>query len=166
MCRLMLLQLRTALLLGLVLLYSHGSVDAAEDVRLPRFASLRADEVNLRAGPGKEYPVEWVFRRAALPVEIVAEYDQWRKIRDIDGTEGWVHRSLLSGARTVTVTGGIRELRQGPGEAEPLVARAEPGVLASLIACEAGWCRIEARGYTGWLPAAHLWGLYPYERGE
>ena len=157
---------RAALIVGLALLLLAGPVFGAEDVQLPRFASLRADEVNLRAGPGKEYPVEWVFQRRWLPVEIIAEYDQWRKIRDIDGTEGWVHRSLLSGTRMVAIIGTVRALRQGPVESEPLVARAEPGVLATLLACDGGWCQVAVEGYTGWLPAAYLWGIYPGERGE
>ncbi len=133
---------------------------------LPRFASLRSDEVNLRTGPGKQYPVEWVFLRRALPVEIVAEYGQWRKIRDIDGSEGWVHRSLLSGRRWVMIAGAVRTLRRKPSPDAAPVLRAEPGVLARLVSCRGAWCRIEIGERAGWLPRDQVWGVYPGETVE
>ncbi len=133
---------------------------------LPRFAALRASEANLRAGPGTEYPVEWVFLRRALPIEITAEYGQWRKIRDFDGSEGWVHKSLLTGRRSVLVTGALRTLYSSPDSASVAVARDEPGVVGRLLACEAGWCRVEIAGHKGWLPTAHLWGVYDGETVE
>ncbi|MCH7931302.1 MAG: SH3 domain-containing protein [Proteobacteria bacterium] len=130
---------------------------------LPRFASLRSDEVNLRAGPGTQYPVEWVFQRRYLPVEIVAEYEQWRRVRDVDGSEGWVHKSLLSGRRSILVTGGVRTLYRRPDAASAPELRAEPGVVGRLVACDGGWCRVEIAGATGWLPRAHLWGVHADE---
>ena len=133
---------------------------------LPRFAALRAAEANLRAGPGTEYPVEWVFLRRALPVEITAEYGQWRKIRDVDGSEGWVHKSLLTGRRSVLVTGGVRTLYRGPDAASAPLARAEPGVVGQLLACRDGWCRVEIGGHKGWLPRGHVWGVYDGETVE
>ncbi len=149
-----------AIVLGSVLVTAAG---AQERPPLPRFASLRSDEVNLRAGPGKQYPVEWVFVRRSLPVEVFAEYGQWRKIRDIDGSVGWVHSSLLSAARTVIVADTTRTLRHGPAdEARPLL-RAEAGVLGKLLACEVAWCRVEIAGEKGWMPRRHLWGVYSDE---
>ncbi len=149
-----------AIVLGAVLVAAAG---AQERPPLPRFASLRSDEVNLRAGPGKQYPVEWVFVRRSLPVEVFAEYGQWRKIRDIDGSVGWVHSSLLSTARTVIVADTTRTLRHGPaGEARPLL-RAEAGVLGKLLACEVAWCRVEIAGEKGWMQRRHLWGVYADE---
>jgi len=134
---------------------------------LPRFASLRADEVNLRAGPGTQFQVEWVFQRRNLPAEIIAEYGQWRKIRDADGSEGWVHQSLLSGQRWAMVIGGRRVLRRDPAETAPAVARVEPGVLGRLLACSGAWCRLRIGGdYKGWLPRGALWGVYPDETFE
>ena len=130
---------------------------------MPRFASLRSDEVNLRAGPGTQYPVEWVFQRRYLPVEIVAEYEQWRRVRDVDGSEGWVHKSLLSGRRSILVTGGVRTLYRRPDAASAPELRAEPGVVGRLVACDGGWCRVEIAGARGWLPRAHLWGVYADE---
>lgn len=134
--------------------------------RLPRFASLRSDEVNLRAGPGKQYPVEWVFLRRSLPVEIVAEYGQWRKVRDVDGSEGWVHESLLSGRRWVMVTGAVRTLYREPARDAAPVLRAEPGVLGRLRACRGDWCRIEIGDRAGWIARGGIWGVYPGETVE
>src|SRR5579862_3380664 len=88
----------------------------ASGLPLPRFASLRSDEVNLRSGPGVRYPVDWIYTRRDLPVEVIAEFDTWRKIRDWQGTEGWVHQSFLSARRMVVVTGERRRLRADPDE--------------------------------------------------
>jgi SH3-like domain-containing protein len=130
---------------------------------IPRFVALRADKANLRAGPGTRYPVEWVYQRKGLPVEIIAEFDHWRRIRDIEGTVGWVHKSLLSGRRAVIVTGGIQTLyRSAETDATPLL-RAEPGVIGELIACEGAWCRIEIADTRGWMERRFLWGVYPDE---
>jgi SH3-like domain-containing protein len=150
----------TAAALVVLLAVVIGSSAASAGAPLPRFAALRAGEVNLRAGPGTEYPVEWVFMRRALPIEITAEYGQWRKIRDYDGSEGWVHKSLLTGRRSVLVTGAVRTLRDNPGPDATAIARAEPGVIGRLLACDGGWCEIEASGHKGWLPITHLWGVY------
>lgn len=131
---------------------------------LPRFASLRADEVNVRTGPGPRYPVEWVFVRRNMPVEIIAEFDTWRRIRDWQGTEGWAHKSMLSGRRTVMMQGEVRTLRREPTEDSPAVARAESGVVGSLEACDNGWCQVEINGFEGWLKSNEFWGVYPDER--
>jgi SH3-like domain-containing protein len=131
---------------------------------IPRFVSLRSGEVNLRTGPGTIYPVEWVFVRRGLPVEIIAEFDVWRRIRDWQGTVGWVHQSMLDGRRTARVTGAERELRSDPAEAASAVARLAPGVIGRLLECEAAWCKIDAEGYRGWLRRDEFWGTYPDEQ--
>lgn len=128
---------------------------------LPRFASLRSDQVNVRTGPGVRYPVEWVFKRRSFPIEIVAEFDTWRKVRDWQGTLGWVHRSLLSGRRTVLVTGRVRRLHSEPAADAATVARLEPGVVAELLQCEPNWCEIEVSGRSGWLRKGEFWGARP-----
>jgi SH3-like domain-containing protein len=154
--------------LGLLLLLLV--VDAAAAARagetglpLPRFASLRSDEVNMRSGPGLEYPVEWVMLRPGLPVEIIAEFEHWRRIRDADGAVGWVHRTMLSGDRTLLVTGSVRTLYSSPDPASPPVLRAEPGVIGELISCDETWCRAEIAGEDGWIERAHIWGVEPGE---
>lgn len=131
---------------------------------LPRFASLRAGKVNLRAGPGVRYPVEWVYQRRGLPVMITAEFNAWRKIRDWRGTVGWIHRSMLTGKRAVIVTGRELVLRRNPAAEAPAVARAAPGVIAQLLSCDGGWCRIQAGGIRGWGLRDQLWGTLENEK--
>lgn len=125
---------------------------------LPRFASLRATEVNVRTGPGVRYPVKWVFVRRDLPVEIITEFSTWRKIRDWQGTEGWVHRSMLSGKRTVIITNAVQVMRREPSRWAPAVARVEPGVVAQILECGVEWCRVEAGGFRGWVKHGQFWG--------
>jgi SH3-like domain-containing protein len=126
---------------------------------LPRFVSLGADEINLRFGPGESYPIAWILTRAGLPVEIVAEFDTWRKVRLHDGDSGWIHGSLLSSRRTVLIADEVRALRQTPDPEGRIVLRAEPGVIGELVDCDRGWCRVEIEGRRGWLQRTALWGV-------
>lgn len=130
---------------------------------LPRYASLRSAKVNLRAGPGIRYPVEWVYMRRGLPLMIVAEFDAWRKVRDWRGTVGWVHRSMLTGKRTVIATASEVVLRRKPSPNAPAVARARAGVIARVVTCQGNWCRIEAGGIRGLGPRSGFWGTLPKE---
>jgi SH3-like domain-containing protein len=140
-------------------------VDAADkNLPVPRFVTLRTDPVNVRAGPGERYPIEWVYHRKDLPVEIIAEFENWRKIRDADGTTGWVHERMVTGRRSVLVQGEVRNLHEEAKSDAPTVARAEPGVVAKLLECGGDWCRIEAGGVSGWLKREEIWGVYPAER--
>jgi SH3-like domain-containing protein len=136
----------------------------AEENKLPvpRFVSLDSNLVNLRAGPGKEYPILWVYQRKGLPVEIIQEFDTWRRIRDRDGTIGWVQGNLLSGKRTVQITGEQRAMTSD-ADGGATVAYLEPGVVARLLKCKDSACRIEEQGYEGWLPRDDFWGAYPDE---
>ena len=133
------------------------------ELPVPRYVSLRADEVRLRAGPNVSYPIEWVLRRRHLPVEVIAEFELWRRVRDPQGAEGWVHQSLLSGRRYVMITGDTRTLRRRPEPDAPPVARVEAGVVGELIECQGAWCRMDAGGFRGWVPRTELWGVYPNE---
>ena len=130
---------------------------------LPRFASLAGERINVRTGPGKQYPIRWIYARAGLPVKIVQEFDTWRKIEDQEGDQGWVHVSLLSGRRTVLVQGGIQELLRTPDAAGRVLARAEPGVVARLMNCAASWCELEVEGFRGWMERSDLWGVLESE---
>ena len=143
-----------------------GPVAGRTGLPVPRFVTLRSAEVNMRTGPGTRYPVEWVFMRKDLPVEITAEFDTWRRIRDAEGTEGWVHQSMLSGRRGVVITGEIRSLRRAPGPGTAVVARAEPGVVGRLRKCKDQWCELDLEGYRGWMPRNDFWGVYPDEAVE
>lgn len=130
---------------------------------VPRFASLAADEVNVRTGPNLRYPIKWILTKEGLPVEIVREFDTWREIRDIEGGTGWVHKSLLSGKRTVVVQGHMRTIYKKASVDSRPVAKLEPGVVADIDLCEETWCRLKAAGYKGWLRREHVWGVYPDE---
>ena len=136
----------------------------AEERKVPRFTSLRAAEANLRTGPGIRYPVEWVFVRRGMPVEVVAEFDSWRKIRDWEGTEGWVHQSMLSSRRMMVVTGQVRDLSKRPVPETEVVARIEADVIGRLLECERAWCRVEIAGFRGWLRRGEFWGAYVDEK--
>jgi SH3-like domain-containing protein len=154
---------RTALGLALALVLFTAAAAAEKALPVPRFVSLRADEVNLRTGPGERYPIEWVLTKKGLPVEIVEEYDVWRKIRDQQGSEGWVHQRMVTSTRTVEIIGAVRTLRSDADAAAPAVARVEPGVIAKLLECRGPWCRIEAQSIKGWLQRGEVWGVYPNE---
>jgi SH3-like domain-containing protein len=158
-----------ALLFGVISLVA-GPCAVAENLGsetklpIPRFVSLRSNEVNLRTGPGTTYPVDWVFVRRGLPVEVIAEFDVWRKIRDWQGTVGWVHQSMLDGRRMARITGAERELHSEPAEDGSVVVRLAPGVIGRLLECEAAWCEIEHEGHRGWLKRDEFWGTYPDEK--
>lgn len=172
-----LIVLSAVLLLAILI---AGPNQAAEDGRrivdrgadsglpLPRFVSLGSDKVNVRAGPGVRYPIAWQFVRKGLPVELVAEYEHWRKIRDQDGAEGWVHKNLLTGRRTVLVQGGLASLlrKPEPGPEVETLAQVEPGVQARLLTCRNEWCQVQVGSQRGWLKRTQLWGVYANERFE
>jgi SH3-like domain-containing protein len=135
---------------------------------LPRFVSLKADEVNVRRGPGWDHAVAWVFRRIGLPVEVIAEHDVWRQVRDSEGATGWVLGSLLSGRRTVLIAPWKTDKRtidlyEEADKANSVKAKLAPGVLGDVQKCDGGWCRIEAGGVSGYITQDLLWGAYPGE---
>src|SRR5882724_6407065 len=168
-CRRLRLALAGALLIAAIFFVvspraAAETLGSESKLPIPRFVSLRSGEVNLRTGPGTIYPVEWVFVRRGLPVEIIAEFDVWRRIRDWQGTVGWVHQSMLDGRRTARITGEERELRSEPAESASIVARLAPGAIGRLLECEGAWCKIDAQGYRGWLRRDEFWGTYPNEK--
>ena len=141
-----------------------GAAAPKTGLPLPRFATLRADEVNVRTGPGVRYPVEWVFVYRNMPVEIISEFDTWRRVRDWQGTVGWVHQSMLSGRRMIIVADGVQPLRRDADAGAPVIARVEKKVLGRLLQCRKLWCRIEVSGLRGWMQRAQFWGAYWDER--
>ncbi len=163
--RSLLRMIRAAILAG-VAVHVAGLASAAESLPVPRFASLRSDKIYLRAGPGLEFPVQWVYQRKHMPVEVIGEYDVWRKIRDWQGTVGWVHQSMLDGQRYALITGSERLLRVDPDDASAPSAKLEPGVVATLLRCQGVWCRLEADGYKGWVRRDEFYGIYPEEKLE
>ncbi len=132
---------------------------------LPRFVSLGSNEIYVRTGPGQKYPVQWVFKKKGIPVEIVLEYDNWRKIKDFDGDMGWVHKTLLSGRRAGFVIGESNvRLNRKPNESSDLLAYLEPKTLLSIAECDAQWCAVNASGYKGWVKQKDIWGVYEGEK--
>lgn len=132
---------------------------------LPRFVSLKSNHVRVRRGPSTRYRVDWEFTMRGLPVEIIAEYGNWRKIRDAQGAEGWVHKALLSGRRTALVTPWDKSatiaLRAKPNGA--VIAWLRSGVISTLETCGGRWCAVRAGGYRGYIAQEALWGVYPGE---
>lgn len=144
-----------------------STIGGSSGLPVPRFVSLRAEQVNMRTGPGDTHPVAWVYARRDLPVEITAEHKNWRRIRDREGAEGWVHQSLLSGRRTAMVAEARQPMRADPSEQAAVVALVDPGVVVRLVKCPkaTAYCRVHTgeSGYEGWLRRVALWGLYPNE---
>ncbi|MDH3658837.1 MAG: SH3 domain-containing protein [Alphaproteobacteria bacterium] len=132
---------------------------------IPRFVSLdpRQTEVNVRFGPGQQYPINWVFTRSGVPLEIIAEFDNWRKIKDYEGAEGWISARLLTGRRTIMIEGAVRDLRRTADSRARVLLRAEPGVIGELLECREDWCRVEIEGQRGWLLRGEFWGTLPGE---
>ena len=126
---------------------------------LPRYVSLKASEGNVRRGPSLTHRIDWVYKRRGMPLEITAEHGHWRRVRDRDGAGGWVHYSLLSGARTVIVEQDMLSLYRRPDPDSVVVARLELGVIARLGDCGPDWCRLTADGYRGWVDKTALWGV-------
>jgi SH3-like domain-containing protein len=145
---------------------ASGKAASASGLPIPRFISISSKTANLRTGPGKRYPVTWVYQRRGVPVLVTAEFDHWRKVLDADGAEGWLHKSLLSGKRTAVVSGGTRDFHLTGDTDSPIVYRAEAGVIGALDACIGGWCRMEIHDQTGWIKRRHIYGALPDEDFE
>ncbi|MDD3183332.1 MAG: SH3 domain-containing protein [Alphaproteobacteria bacterium] len=130
---------------------------------LPRFASLHSNEINMRTGPGTRYPIEWVYVREGLPVEITAEFEIWRRVRDWEGSEGWVHKSTLTGKRTFIVTGSTKNIYEDADESSPVKAHIEQGAIGQLQGCTPTWCKVKLNDINGYLPKTAFWGVYADE---
>jgi SH3-like domain-containing protein len=166
---------------GLVLLWASATLAAGETASgsangsvsglpIPRFVSLKADRVNVRSGPNKDQDVRWVYTRAGMPVEITAEYENWRRIRDWEGAEGWVYHSLLSGKRTAVVVPTLKTdlvpLYESPDIESAVVARLQSGVLTQIKSCTGKWCQVSGKDFSGYIVQERLWGAYPNEKVE
>ena len=143
---------------------------SATGLPVPRYVSLKTDRINLREGPSKDHRTSWVFQRAGLPVEITAEFETWRKVRDSEGSEGWVLHSLLSGRRTALIApwkkSEVLTLFSKPDAGSETLAKLQTGVIANIKQCNGNWCRVFGEGYDGFIEQANLWGAYPQEKVE
>jgi SH3-like domain-containing protein len=145
-----------------------GNGDTTSGLPIPRFVSIKTDRVNVRGGPDKDHDVAWIYTRVGWPVEITAEFENWRRIRDSDGTEGWVYHSLLSGKRTAVVQlktkTDLAPLHAKPDAQSPVSAQLQSGVLGSVKSCSGLWCRLVGDGFDGFIEQNRLWGVYPDEK--
>ena len=164
-----------AVALASVALFAGATVAGADQVGtasglpVPRYVSLKSSRVNLREGPSKDHRTIWIFQQAGLPVEITAEFETWRKVRDSEGSEGWVLHSLLSGRRTGLVT----PWKKNPKDTSLLYAKPsadaapsamlQPNVLVNIRSCDKTWCRVNGEGFDGFIRQTELWGVYPNE---
>ncbi|PNG25354.1 SH3 domain-containing protein [Methylocella silvestris] len=143
---------------------------SASGLPIPRYVSLKSDRVNLREGPSKDHRTTWVFLRAGLPVEITAEFEIWRRVRDSEGSEGWVLHSLLSGRRTALVTpwkkGADSPVYDKPDAKAAVAANLQSNVIANVRSCDGTWCRVWGDGFKGYIQQGDLWGVYPNEKIE
>ena len=159
--------IRALCALALLALAARSPAAAADEdagLKVPRFVSLHSDKVNLRTGPGRQYPIEWVLTKKDMPVEIVAQFEHWRRIQTSDGTNGWVQEHMVVAKRTVIVNSGdVRPVYQLADPASAVVARAAPGVVARLLECRGALCRVEADNISGWMRRADIWGIRPDE---
>ena len=176
----------SALLAGVVLFATPAPVVAEEAVipvtgngkssglPVPRFVSLKSNKVNVRRGPSTDQAIVWVFSRAGLPVEVIAEFENWRRVRDSEGADGWVFHSLLSGRRTVLVSPWSKS-QQGPvsiplhdrqSAGSSVVAQLQPGVIGDLVECDGKWCELAVGSYSGYVQQKKLWGVYRDEKIE
>lgn len=150
---------------------AQSATKGASGLPIPRFVSLKAKRVNMRVGPGQTFKVAWLYTRAGIPMEIIQEYDNWRRVRDLDGTEGWVFHSLLSGERSAVAAPWMRGNATAPHinvhkkatQNSAVAAKLEPGVIAKLEQCTGEWCEVEIDNLRGWISQSELWGAYPGE---
>ena len=152
------LKIRLSFAMLLALPTAAGTAAAQSDPVLPYWASISVDEARMRKGPSPDVPVVWEYRRKDLPVKVVARHENWRKVEDPDGTQGWMAARLLSRTCTAIVTGDIRPMRTSAHAEAAIAYRAEPGVVGRITNCKDGWCLFDVKGRRGWIEADHIWG--------
>lgn len=159
--------------LALCTVSNAAIAQASSQPRFPAFFSLKSNPVNVRKGPGTQYPKVWIFRREGLPVEVLREHERWREVRDSDGATGWILRTLISRRRTALVSPWLLKekqpapaltlMRSGARDAARAVAKLEPGTLLGLKSCDRNWCEVSVGNFRGYVPQNALWGVYPGE---
>lgn len=153
---------------GAVAAMPEQSPGSSTGLPVPRFVSLKSGKANVRRGPGTDFPIDWVYMKSGVPLEVIAESNNWRRIRDHEGDGGWIWHSMITGERTAIVDateddGSPVALHARPQGDAAVVAYAEKGYVARVRSCRARWCRLDIRGLEGWIPQDHLWGIYAGE---
>jgi SH3-like domain-containing protein len=156
---------------GAALAQETPSVGSVTKLPIPRFVSLKPSDTPMREGPSKDHRIKWVFKREGLPVEVIAEHEQWRRIRDSESTDGWVYHGRLSNRRTVIIRAakGAKDqaeqrLFKEESENAGVVAKLQPGVIANIERCTQSWCKVSVEGYAGFIRKDVVWGVYQDER--
>jgi SH3-like domain-containing protein len=148
-----------AALLGAAFQPAEPERQTPSGLPVPRYVSLKFDEVNARGGPGDDYKLLWVYRARGLPLQVVAETSEWRRVCDPQGGLAWVKATGIDGRRTVlSLKAEPIPLRAKPSEAAAVTAYLAARAVASLERCDKGWCRVKAASASGWLSAADAWG--------
>lgn len=129
------------------------------NLEIPRFVTLKSNRINMRAGPGRRYPILWQYQRRGLPLKVIGEFDVWRKVIDHDDNTGWMHVSTLSVKRMGLVIASTATIHKNMDKSSPIIAVAENGVLMELVQCSKDWCRIEADAVLGWIDRKSIWGI-------
>lgn len=135
----------------------------ASGLPLPRFVSLRSNEINMRVGPGTEYPIRWTYRKKYLPVEVKEEFGHWRKVQDREGEFGWIHKNLLTSRRAAILLEEPTLLMIAPRTDAAVTIKAAKGTVARMSECQEDWCALEISERIGWVQKAHIWGAYESE---
>jgi SH3-like domain-containing protein len=126
---------------------------------IPRYVSLKSDDINVRVGPGTRYPIRYSYKRTHLPVQIIEEFAHWRKIADFEGASGWVHKGMVDGTRRAIIMDKVQMLYTKPDATSRPKMRAQPMVIGELKRCEPDWCELEIQGRKGWIRKADIWGV-------
>ena len=155
--------LAALLTLAPIAMAQAGGDTTTSGLPVPRFVSVKADRVNVRGGPDKDHDVAWVYTRAGWPVEIVAEFENYRKIRDWQGASGWVYQGMLTGKRSFIVPAKAASLHRTPARTAEVVATLQPEVTGMIESCSGDWCRVKVSGISGWLERTDVWGVYKSE---
>jgi SH3-like domain-containing protein len=151
-------------LLAIFIISTTSKAIASEKLQVPRFVTIKASEANSRKGPGAQYPIAYVYNYKWLPVEIIAEYEQWRQIKDYNGDEGWIHSSILSGRRSIIITGKEPQLLYKSNNLHAkIVAKLMPNLVCSLNKCIKSWCKVKCQDHSGWVSRSVVWGVYEHE---
>ena len=148
------------LIILIIFLYPHH-IFAKYDNSLPRFSSIKSNKVYVRSGPDKSYPIKWVFTKSSEPVEVVASFDHWRRIKDKYGDGGWVHMSMLSSKRSVILNGdSLRLMYNKDNIKSKVIAKLSPDLRCGLKKISDKWCLLDCAGKKGWVQKEYLWGVY------
>ncbi|HPF45503.1 MAG: hypothetical protein KDF58_02975 [Alphaproteobacteria bacterium] len=130
---------------------------------LPRFMSLDDKITNMRTGPGLDYPIDWIYQKQDYPLKVIAEYGNWFKVMDIDGSTGWILRALLSLNRYGIIINGTQNLVKSPEEINIITLTADQDVLGAVLQCRNAWCEMEIGGFKGWIRSENIWGVLELE---